>query len=235
MTLVNPTVALAALAALVLNNATTRMTKKTVFTISLLTSLTAGGFFWHQLTQSQPNQPKTSSHYEQWVNNNHAELNAYEQYLAKHGVANIVSMRELSLAARAENHCAIELQYEIPPTTKWPAIVPTLKLVRELKQLNRLSDAHDTSGFRSVEANTCSGGASKSRHLTNGALDFDIPNQPNLVKKICDYWLKNGKAQNFGLGLYDETHIHIDTLGFRTWGYSYSRDSSLCIKPANPS
>jgi len=212
------------------------MRKKAVLVITTLTSLAAGGFFWHHSTQRVQSEPtRTTSNYEQWANSHHTELDAYEQYLIKHDVAHIIPMHEMTLAARDLDRCPIDNQHEIPPADKWPTIIPTLKLVRQLQQANLLPDAHVTSGFRSPDANTCSGGASKSRHMTNGALDFDLPNQPNLIKQICDYWLKNGKAQNFGLGLYDETHIHIDTLGFRTWGYNYSQDSSLCFKPAQPS
>ncbi|WP_460734908.1 D-Ala-D-Ala carboxypeptidase family metallohydrolase [Lysobacter tyrosinilyticus] len=104
---------------------------------------------------------------------------------------------------------------------------PTLQLVADLRATGILKDVVVASAWRSPSFNRCEGGSSASRHLTNNALDFDIRGTLDVIG-LCAYWRTHGAARKFGLGFYSPTEIHVDTSGFRTWGYDYHRATSLC-------
>ena len=74
-------------------------------------------------------------------------------------------------------------------------------------------------------------GASRSRHLGNAALDLDWDAPPDGTARLCAAWRRRGPGQRWGLGFYSPTRIHLDTTGFRTWGYDKHAGSSLCNKP----
>ena len=76
--------------------------------------------------------------------------------------------------------------------------------------------------------NACAGGSPRSRHLSNNALDLDIPGAASDNQRLCAYWRKQGPAMKLGLGSYTKTRIHLDTSGFRTWGNDHTWRTSLC-------
>lgn len=108
----------------------------------------------------------------------------------------------------------------------------TLRLVAELKAAGLLTHARVASAWRTSAFNRCEGGSTRSRHLRNNALDFDIDGGGASVAALCAYWRRQGADRNFGLGFYSPGKIHIDTSGFRTWGRSHQRASSLCMRDA---
>src|SRR5690606_36411782 len=129
-------------------------------------------------------------------------------------------------------------QYMIPSRELWANQVPTLRVFKYLVAANVLTDFEVTSVYRDLPLNQCAGGANSSRHLYNSAIDFRIgPEYPqaqdysyieNTKFKLCQFWAQHGQSLNMGLGMYAFGQIHIDTQGYRTWGPSLGRNSSMC-------
>ena len=123
--------------------------------------------------------------------------------------------------------------WRVPPREHWAAMVPTLRLLADLRASGDLPGRSEiVSAWRTPGFNACEGGASKSRHLDNAAIDLDWAAPPDGTQRLCAAWRKRGPGQRWGLGFYLPTRIHLDTTGFRTWGYSKRAGSSLCNAPA---
>jgi len=174
-----------------------------------------------------PTAPTAAERYARWRLSHTSATDAYLTYLGKHGVADVLAPEQLLRSARRWKPCAAE-EYAVPPQPQWPAMVPTLRLVRDLRDAGLLNRVGVGSGYRDRTLNRCEGGADGSKHLSNAALDFDLAPDDGLRRRLCDYWRTHGAARRFGLGFYDSGAIHVDTAGHRTWGYDYTRRSSLC-------
>ncbi|KRD74838.1 D-Ala-D-Ala carboxypeptidase family metallohydrolase [Lysobacter sp. Root983] len=181
-----------------------------------------------------PPAPTPAERYAKWHRTRAGAADAYLGYLRTHGVADVLPPQQLLRSARRWRGCADE-EFAVPPQSQWPAIVPTLRLVRELHGAGLLDRASVGSGYRNPALNRCEGGAPGSKHLSNAALDFDLAHEDGLHQQLCAYWRTHGAARRFGLGFYDSGAIHIDTAGHRTWGYDYTRRSSVCVPPPKPS
>ena len=107
--------------------------------------------------------------------------------------------------------------------------MPTLHVVRELRDAGLLDPALARSVYRDTAVNRCAGGSAGSKHRDNRAIDFDLQTNPENVASLCAFWRKRGPELNLGLGFYTSTAIHLDTAGFRTWGHDHHRGTSLCI------
>nr|WP_235985902.1 D-Ala-D-Ala carboxypeptidase family metallohydrolase [Acinetobacter baretiae] len=187
------------------------------------------------VTPSKPTPPS----YTQWLaQKNHAQqANAYEIFLAKHQLAQIVPPFELLRTARDWQKCFGQ-EYAVPTQELWQNQVSTLKVLKLLVEQNILDDFEVTSVYRDLPTNQCVGGASESRHLYNSAIDFRIgpatPQTTDLQRialtktKLCQFWRQHGANLNLGLGVYASGQIHIDTQGFRTWGANLNRQTSIC-------
>lgn len=184
--------------------------------------------------------PKTVPYvYTHWVSalDNLSRVREYEVFLERHGVGNIIPSFELMRTARDWAKCG-RSQYMIPSRELWANQVPTLKVFKYLVAANVLTDFEVTSVYRDLPLNQCAGGANSSRHLYNSAIDFRIgPEYPqaqdysyieNTKFKLCQFWIQHGQSLNMGLGMYASGQIHIDTQGYRTWGPSLGRNSSMC-------
>jgi len=112
--------------------------------------------------------------------------------------------------------------------------VPTLGVVAQLQAMGIVDGSNVRSGYRSAEVNRCSGGSTRSRHVLNNALDFDLSDDRH-VAALCDFWRTQGPSLAMGLGFYTPTKIHIDTAGHRTWGTDHRRGTSLCVDVASQS
>jgi hypothetical protein len=170
----------------------------------------------------------TEAFYPSWRDQHASEIVAFERFLKSHRVHNIVPTEQLLKTARFWQRCNSD-PYAIPPKNLWPNIVPTLKVVKQLKRVGALPHPIGASVYRNPELNVCAGGSEKSRHLLFSAIDFDIEANPTSLPKLCRQWRKLGPKMKIGLGFYTPTRIHIDTSGFRTWGGNHQRDSSLCM------
>jgi hypothetical protein len=173
--------------------------------------------------------------YERWLAQGHgASVRDYENHLRAHHVDGVVPMPQLLRIGRHWRRCRAT-EFAVPPRDAWSGIVPTLVLVRELKGAGLLREARVASAWRSPDINHCEGGSARSRHLHNNALDFDVALDEGDRRRLCEFWRRSGADAKFGLGFYRPTKIHVDTSGFRTWGPSYRRASSLCLDPLTDS
>ena len=105
-----------------------------------------------------------------------------------------------------------------PPQRLWKNIVPTLRIVDDLRESFGKS-CTILSSYRSPGYNKAVGGASSSQHLEFTALDitFDGISPQRVYDRLLE-WRKAGKFTG-GLGLYlSSGFVHIDTRGRNaTW------------------
>lgn len=173
--------------------------------------------------------------YQRWLSRvDSREISAYRHYLKSEGVRYIPSMDELLQTARKWQECNHE-QYGVPPRELWSQMVPTLRVLDQLRERGILQEFSVTSTYRDPELNRCAGGSSGSKHVFNAALDVrleggqaPLEQQAAVREQLCEFWKKRGEALNLGLGLYASGQIHIDTQGYRTWGPDYTRATSVC-------
>jgi hypothetical protein len=169
-----------------------------------------------------------------------AQFKLLEAYLAREGVADVLPLWQLVQAETPEAATKCEIAaYAVPPQDMWPTMVPTLRLVRA-EILPLLGPVKVLSSFRTNEANKCSLGAPESPHKRYSALDLamvDPMPQKEMFAKLCKHWDGLSPRWGYGLGAYyvrnypaynQEGRFHVDTLGRRTWGYSYGAYTSHC-------
>jgi hypothetical protein len=156
----------------------------------------------------------------------------YRQYLQEQGLDDVAPMPALLRSARSWRECDAG-EFALPPRALWPNILPTLRALRQLQAAGLVDGRKVASGYREGTLNRCAGGSARSRHLSNNALDFDLSESPDNVKRLCDFWRGQGPALKLGLGFYTDTRIHLDTSGFRTWGSDHTWRTSLC-RPRAP-
>ena len=105
-----------------------------------------------------------------------------------------------------------------PPKRLWKNIVPTLRIVDELRE-SFGKPCRILSSYRSPDYNKAVGGAPLSQHKEFTALDiaFDGVNPQRVYDRLLT-WRKSGKFTG-GLGLYPSSgFVHIDTRGNNaTW------------------
>lgn len=182
---------------------------------------------------------ETNYNYTRWLNLSAYRVNEvaqYKRYLAGYlGENGVPPFDQLLTTARSWEKCGYE-QYQLPPYELWSNMVPTLRLYNELKRQGVIpATAEIRSTYRSPSLNACAGGASASKHLTNGAIDIWVPeyeSQPwqknAMQERLCQFWSSQGERYDFGLGLYVTGAVHLDTQGYRTWGAQFSDPGSYC-------
>jgi hypothetical protein len=162
--------------------------------------------------------------------------NDYERYLsARVGSQNVPPLSQLLTTARSWSKCGYE-PYQLPPQELWSNIVPTLRLYSELKNQGILPLSSEIrSVYRNPGLNDCAGGADGSKHMNASAMDIWVPEyEDNLWRLstmhdgLCQFWQYQGQPYNFGLGLYATGAIHLDTDGYRKWGFNHASSSSSC-------
>lgn len=172
-----------------------------------------------------------------WLNSNSyraQEVASYQNYLSSQiGAQNVPPLNELLTTARSWDKCGYE-PYQLPPRELWSNMVPTLRLYSQLKQQGILPPSSQIrSAYRSPSLNACAGGARNSKHMNASAIDIWVPEYDNniwllsdLHDGLCQFWQLQGQAYSFGLGLYSTGAIHLDTQGYRKWGFSHATSSS---------
>jgi hypothetical protein len=103
------------------------------------------------------------------------------------------------------------------------------------------------SSYRTAELNACARGAARSKHISFQALDLWLVEPPKDLdahyRKLCDIQERAGPDSRMGLGAYydpkdkdynPEGRFHIDGAGYRSWGRSYTRASSICPRDPQP-
>jgi hypothetical protein len=172
--------------------------------------------------------PDPEARYARWHRAHAAEVAAYGRFLEANQVGGIVPMPQLLHTARNWRRCGDE--FAVPPRAAWPAIVPTLRLLADLRRKGVLTGATRVeSAWRAPGMNACAGGAPGSKHVVNGAIDLDWDAPPDGLKKLCAAWGETGGETAWGLGFYTRERIHLDTGGWRTWGHDHRARTSLCV------
>ncbi len=167
--------------------------------------------------------------YARWLDAGHrTEAEQYAARLQAEGVDGVVPAPALARTARKWRACRRD-EFGVPPDALQANMPPTLRLIAQLRDLGILDTSLARSAYRDPELNACAGGSPGSKHLQNQAIDFDLPDRPDNVARLCAFWREHGEAANMGLGFYTPTAIHIDTAGYRTWGQDFHRGTSLCI------
>ena len=109
--------------------------------------------------------------------------------------------------------------YAAPPRALWPAMLPTLRLLRD-EVIPLVGPIVVVSGFRTAEFNAAAGGAPGSRHKNFEAVDL-VPRLPwtraRLHRRLLAWWTEDGPALQLGLGLYAGTRFHVDAWKHRRW------------------
>ena len=174
-----------------------------------------------------------------WLNSNSyraRQVTDFQRYLnSRVGAHNVPPMSQLLTTARSWSKCGYE-PYQLPPQELWANIVPTLRLYGELKHQGILPISSEIrSVYRSPGLNDCAGGADSSKHMNASAIDIWVPEyEDNLWRLstmqdgLCQFWQYQGQSHNFGLGLYATGAIHLDTDGYRKWGFNHASSSSSC-------
>lgn len=137
----------------------------------------------------------------------------YEEFI---GGLSMRHFHPLELTSQGERKRG-NVQNSLPPESKWRAIVPTLWVADMARERLGFS-LTITSAFRSESYNRAVGGALRSQHLANTALDL-IPSKGR-VKQLYDQLIamRKGGAFKGGVGIYD-SFVHVDTRGKNaTWG-----------------
>jgi hypothetical protein len=206
--------------------ATTRRYRVATIGLLAITAIIAWLVIGRWLATSLPDPAARFAH---WRVEHTREVAAYRAFLDHEHVGAIVPEAQLLRLGRRWRLCGGE-EFVAPPREQWPQIVPTLRLLADLRARALLRDSQVASSFRTSTYNRCEGGSTGSRHLSNQALDLDVPSiRPSGIAQLCDLWRKEGPQRHWGLGFYTSTEIHLDTAGFRTWGSDFHADTSLCL------
>lgn len=104
----------------------------------------------------------------------------------------------------------------IPPRALWDSMIEPLKIADELR--HRLGVRVTVlSGYRSMDYNSAIGGASRSQHMRNRALDLKFKCSSDEAFALAEQMREEGLFTG-GIGWYP-SFIHIDTRGYAaTWG-----------------
>ncbi|MCC7250129.1 MAG: DUF882 domain-containing protein [Lysobacter sp.] len=179
-------------------------------------------------------QPSIETRYTRWLDAGHrAEAERYAAFLRGEGLESVVPPMPLSRSARDWKRCERD-EFAVPPESLQSNMLPTLRLVARLRDEGILDPARARSVYRDPALNECAGGSPGSKHVQNQAIDFDLPDRPDNVTRLCAFWREHGEALRMGLGFYSPTTIHVDTGGYRTWGTDYTRRTSLCLTAESP-
>ena len=190
-------------------------------------------------TASNTYSDSTSIDFNAWLNSNSyraRQVAEYQRYLSSQvGAKNVPPLSQLLTTARSWNECGYE-PYQLPPQELWANVVPTLRLYSELKQQGILPASSEIrSVYRSPSLNDCAGGADSSKHMNASAMDIWVPEyeynpwqRSTMQDGLCQFWQYQGSGHNFGLGLYATGAIHLDTDGYRKWGFNHASSGSPC-------
>ncbi|MES1964511.1 D-Ala-D-Ala carboxypeptidase family metallohydrolase [Psychrobacter sp. AH5] len=181
----------------------------------------------------------SAADFQLWLSNNRfraQEVANYQRYLSSRlGAQNVPPLEQLLTTARSWNRCGYE-PFQLPPQELWANIVPTLRLYSQLKTQGILPRSTEIrSVYRSPNLNDCAGGADNSKHMTAGAMDIWVPEYDGdlwqlsrMQDSLCQFWQYQGQSMDFGLGLYSTGAIHLDTQGYRKWGFNNTSSSFAC-------
>ena len=162
-----------------------------------------------------------------WRGRHGRDLEAFEEFLVKEQVAEIVPTYQLLRSASMWKECQAE-PFQIPPVQEWTRVRDLLVLLRELKMSEVLPSVEVVSAYRDPRLNRCAGGAPRSSHQAFAVDIAPVPEEQG--QRLCKFWREKGKSWDMGVSRYPTGRIHIDRTGYRTWGSSHKRGSSYCLQ-----
>lgn len=164
-----------------------------------------------------------------WLPSHRTEVQAFEAFLVRHKVADVVPTWQLLRSASMWKECKSP-PFQLPPSALWRETGEVLALLQELRRTSALSPFAVVSAYRDPKLNRCAGGARRSSHL-RFAVDI-LPLGPNDDQKLCAFWRDQGPRWDMGLSRYPSGRIHIDRNGWRTWGSDHTSKTSFCFQSA---
>ncbi|NNC48400.1 MAG: hypothetical protein HKO13_08240 [Sphingomonas sp.] len=178
----------------------------------------------------EPGQDRAS--YDAWLAANSAHpawVAQYGAFLNAQGVGDVVPIWQLLRTASQWRDCG-QPAFEMPPQVYWPAMVETLRYVRDhVKPV--VGEVEAVSVYRNPYLNSCAGGSARSVHRGNIALDL-VPRYPfrraDLMSRLCTMHARSGRENDVGLGVYVGVRFHIDTWQYRVWGISEAEGGDQC-------
>lgn len=187
--------------------------------------------------------PTSEAAFESWLDQDEGraqEYAAFQAFLSDQGVDDVIPAWQLARVDREyAERCNLDI-WRLPPENLWPNIVPALELVRAHVK-PAMGEVEVQSSYRSPELNVCAGGAARSRHISFEALDLLLVERRSdldaLYHELCAMQEEAGPDSRMGLGAYydpsdpfynREGRFHIDAAGYRSWGRSYTRATSIC-------
>ena len=156
------------------------------------------------------------------------EVETFTQYLESQDLSGVLPISQLLRSASSWERCNAE-PFVVPPQQQWEAVASVLRLLQFLESSGVLSGRIVVySGYRSPTLNACAGGAVESAHARSFALDIRVLGSFGSAEALCNFWRTKGKEWNMGFSIYPSGRIHIDTAGYRTWGYDHTGKSAVC-------
>ena len=199
-------------------------------------------------SENKPEKAKTNSidqqieqQFQQWkAQQDPKQLSEYYQFMSQY-LKRPPSLLELTANRNFMPEKCYSKRFAIPPKALWQNVVSSLQLLEKLNTSDYFKTYSITAIYRDPELNKCVGGAGKSKHLYNYAVDFYVLNpqesseneRVELIQKMCQFLKVEGKNFKMGLGVYGHNRYHIDTQGYRTWGKDFKSKSSPCLNKDN--
>jgi len=157
-----------------------------------------------------------------------SEVENFTKYLEAQSLSGVLPMSQLLRSASSWEECNTE-PFAVPPRQQWEAVASVLRLLQLLESSGVLNGRIVVySGYRNPTLNVCAGGALGSAHARSFALDIRVLGSVNPAEALCNFWRMKGKEWNMGFSIYPSGRIHIDTAGYRTWGYDHTGKSAVC-------
>lgn len=161
-----------------------------------------------------------------WRARHVAQVDAFEEFLVRSKVAQVVPTYQLLRSASMWKECRAD-PFSLPPTELWNDVRDVLVLLQELRGRGVLPPFEVVSAYRDPVLNRCAGGAPGSSHQR---FAVDIAPLPDAqVERLCGFWRDEGRTWAMGVSRYPSGRIHVDRAGYRTWGASHTRASSACL------
>ncbi|MDB5859784.1 MAG: peptidase [Ramlibacter sp.] len=163
--------------------------------------------------------------YRQWLPAHGTEVTAFEAFLVQQKVAEVVPTYQLLRSASMWRECNAS-PFQVPPTAEWPLARDLLLLLQQLRHDGVLGPFAVVSAYRDEALNRCAHGSRHSSHM-RFAVDI-VPLGPTDDQKLCGFWRAQGQAWAMGLSRYPSGRIHVDRVGWRSWGEDYTSRTSYC-------
>lgn len=113
----------------------------------------------------------------------------YYQFMSQY-LKHPPSLMELTTSRNYMPEQCNSKRFAIPSKAFWKNVVSSLQLVEKLNRNEYFKTYTISAIYRAPELNKCIGGAEKSKHLSNYAVDFHVLSPKETIKKIANYCLK---------------------------------------------